>query len=331
METPSRESVFLGSSPAACAVRRAITGAASVDSPVLILGESGVGKELVAREIHAQSRRACRPFVIVNCSAIPETLVETEFFGHVAGAFTDARTCRRGAFEVAHGGVLFLDEVGDLSRVAQPKLLRAIETGEFRPVGSERARQVDLRIVAATNQDLASMRRVGGFRPDLYYRLDVLEILVPPLRERADDIPELAVHLIESISRRNRQQSRKIAPEAVQILRAHSWPGNVRELRSVLERALAMHPDTELDSDCLTLEHAGNPGLTMRRLFHSDWQTAHYEFEVAYMRDLLNRHSQNVPSAARAARLSPRGVYKILNRLGIKAGEESPDGVDSPA
>ncbi len=306
-------SPFLGTSRGAVGVRDAIVRAAAVDVPVLILGESGVGKELVAREVHTRSGRRLGAFIPVNCSAIPESLIETELFGHVTGAFTDARSARRGAFELADGGVLFLDEVGDLSPMAQPKLLRAIELGEVRPVGQERANRIDLRVIAATNKNLDRMRNEGDFRTDLYYRLDVLEILIPPLRERPEDIRELAEYLGGRIVG---GEFPGLTAGALELLESHSWPGNVRELRAALERALALNRGTRLDESCFS-RVSGSTGLSLTRLLQAEWRSARRGFERAYVAELMRRHDGDVRQAARAAKISTRSVYKILKRVGL--------------
>jgi DNA-binding NtrC family response regulator len=317
------QSLFLGSSELAQAVRKAIGKAARVDCSVLIQGESGVGKELVAREIHARSRRRDGPFVPVNCAAIPDTLIESELFGHEAGAFTDARKRRRGAFELAQDGTLFLDEVGDLSALAQPKLLRVIESREVYPIGSETSQKIDLRIIAATNHNLSAMRREGSFRSDLYFRLAILEILIPPLRERAEDVPELAEHFARAIAKSSGRPFTRIGSEAFEQLMTHSWPGNVRELRATVERALVMSSGMMLDASCFRFESSSVPGLNLRRLLGGDWKTARRNFERAYAANLLKQHGGNVYKAAQAANLTPRSLYKILRRVGLQPGPRS--------
>jgi len=313
------ESPFLGGSEAARRVRKEVARAALVDSTVLVLGESGVGKELVAREIHLRSRRSGSPFIPLNCAAIPETLIENEMFGHEAGAFTDARTVRRGAFELAHGGTLFLDEVGDLSRVAQPKMLRAVESGSFFRVGGESAVKADVRLIAATNRDLLAMSREGAFREELYFRLRVIEIRVPPLRERREDIPLLAEHFARQTAEALGRPFRVIDDTALQMLREYPWPGNVRELRSALERALAMSSGHVLDAGCFALDGARASGLTLGGLMDDDWETATRKFEEAYARRRLERFQGNVRKAAESAGVGVRTFYKVLERLGIRA------------
>ena len=321
-ETRGATSEFLGTSPAAEKVRRLIGRAARVESTVLITGESGVGKELVAREVHARSKRHGNSFVPLNCAAIPDALIEAELFGHEAGAFTDARERRRGAFELADRGTLFLDEVGDLSLSAQPKLLRALESGEILRVGGERIHNTDIRVVAATNHDLKAMCQEGRFRTDLYYRLCVLEIRVPPLRERIEDVPRLANYFARKLAGRTGRSLAAISDEAIADLQGYHWPGNVRELKHVMERAMAMSSAGVLDPDCFEMDPISLPG-TMRGLLESDWKNARDGFEATYARNLMLKHEGSVKKAARAAGLAPGSLYKMLRRLGLRPGPKS--------
>ncbi len=319
----SDSALFLGVSEATLRVRELIAGAAATDAAVLVQGESGVGKELVAREIHARSSRSSGPFVPLNCAAIPDTLIESELFGHEAGAFTDARLRRLGAFEHADGGTLFLDEIGDLSPAAQPKLLRALETGEIQRLGDSQQRTVDIRVLAATHQNLRQMCKEGTFRKDLYYRLRVLAIKVPPLRERPDDIPFLAHHFAEMLSRRNRRPFEGIADDAMEYLQRHPWPGNARELRSAIERGLALGGDAELGLSAFDLDPLSVPSRTGDSMLVQEWKQAREQFERAYAQQLLARHRGNVQEAAKAAGLAQGGLYKMLRRLGLKPREPS--------
>jgi DNA-binding NtrC family response regulator len=315
-------SLFLGASAAAQRVRKLIRRAARVDSTVLITGESGVGKELVAREIHLRSARASQPFLPLNCAAIPDTLVEAEIFGHEAGAFTGARARHRGAFELSHGGTLFLDEIGDLSSSAQPKLLRVLETGELVRVGGERPQQVDLRVIAATNHQLKQMVRDDLFRADLYYRLCVFEVRVPPLKERLSDIPMLAEHFAGTLAKKTGREHTRISSRALEILSEQPWPGNVRQLKHVVESAMAMNSGFVLDSDCFELQSL--PGTaSLGGLLERDWRAAREGFEAAYVKRLLARYGGNVAKAAQAAGLARRSFYKILKRLGLQPGPGS--------
>ena len=230
---------IVGRSPGMIQVLQLVARTARVDSSVLVAGESGTGKELVARAIHANSRRSAGPFVAINCGAIAESLMESELFGHVRGAFTDARTDRKGLLEEAEGGTLFLDEIGELSVATQVTLLRFLQDGQFRRVGDNRASTVDARVVAATNRDLRQAIKEGRFREDLYYRIDVIEISLPPLRERIEDVVPLALRFVETFATRAGRPAPRLTREAVAVPERYPWPGNVRELRNVTERALA--------------------------------------------------------------------------------------------
>jgi len=229
-----------GTSPAVVELRGLIDRVAATDVGVLLLGESGTGKEVVAQAIHRQSARAAGPFVPVNCAALPETLLESELFGHVRGAFTDARKARRGLFLEANGGTLFLDEIGEMPLPMQPKLLRALQERVVRPVGGDEAIAFDTRIIAATNRDLLEAIAQGGFREDLYYRLNVVQIDLPPLRARGNDVLVLAQRFIERFAERHKVPVRGLSPEAAEQLLRHDWPGNVRELMNAVERAVAL-------------------------------------------------------------------------------------------
>jgi len=310
------EELFLGESEAAGFVRKQIARVAKVDYTVLVTGESGVGKELVAREIHARSARKHGPFVPVNCAAIPDTLIEAELFGYEPGAFTDARGSRRGAFELADGGTLFLDEVGDLSLSAQPKILRSLETGTIQRIGGEKEREINIRILAATNQDLQVMSEEKRFRKDLYFRLKILEIHVPPLRERTEDIPYLVDYFAGVIARYQGRPYSVISEDAMKALNGYAWPGNVRELKSAVERAMAMSSDMVLGVGCFSLDHAA--ASTLDDMFGHRWKDSKEKFEKEYFQRLLEASGHNVRQAARAAGLSPTALYKILYRLGLR-------------
>jgi len=233
---------LVGSSQRMTQLREQIRMAAVSNSRVLILGESGSGKELVARLLHENSPRAVRPFVEVNCAAIPQELIESELFGHEKGSFTGAFETKKGKFEQADNGTLFLDEIGDMSLQTQAKVLRVLETQEFQRVGGGKNIKVDTRIISATNKDLSEEVKKNNFREDLFFRLNVIPLTVPALRERTEDIPELVEHFLELFAAEYRQQPKKISPEAVKILQRHPWPGNIRELKNTLERLVIMTP-----------------------------------------------------------------------------------------
>ncbi|MBL8344302.1 MAG: sigma 54-interacting transcriptional regulator [Rubrivivax sp.] len=240
---------FIGASPAALEVKRLARRVALTDSAVLLLGETGTGKELLAHGIHAASRRAPRPLVSVNIAAVPDTLLEAEFFGVAPGAYTGAeRKGREGKFKLADGGTLFLDEIGDMPLALQAKLLRALQEQEIEPLGSNRVERVDVRVIAATSRDLAAMVADGRFRADLYYRLNVLPIRLPALRERLADLEALAEALSEDIARRSGMAHKSLAPDALDLLAAQPWPGNIRELRNVIEQATLMTDDVHLQA-----------------------------------------------------------------------------------
>ena len=253
---------LLGGSPSMRLVIDRIRAVAGSASTVLVVGESGTGKELVARAIHALSNRKRRPFVAVNCGAVTESLLETELFGHVKGAFTDARQSRPGLIEQAHQGTLFLDEIGEMSLGMQVKLLRVLQDHRVRRVGGSEENVVDIRVIAATHRSLNQMVRDGAFREDLYYRIDVIQIALPPLRERLDDIPMLVSEFSARICRRTGLRRRTFSPQAMSRLLAHSWPGNARELENVVERALTLaSEDTVGPADLSLTGQARDPGL----------------------------------------------------------------------
>jgi len=244
---------LVGRTPAMIETFKLIGQAAAIDATVLVRGESGTGKELVARAIHASSRRSTFPFVPVNCAALPSSLLESELFGHVRGSFTGATSDRRGRFAMAERGTIFLDEIGDTSTELQSKLLRALQNREYQPVGSEATHATDARVIAATHRPLETMIESGLFRQDLYYRLRVVEIVIPPLRERADDIPLLARHFLERASSTMAMHNATISPDAMRVLQAYAWPGNVRELEHCLTRAIVKARGGVIHSDDLTL------------------------------------------------------------------------------
>jgi two-component system response regulator HydG len=228
----------LGSSPRIQEIFQLLGMVAPSEATVLLLGETGTGKELAALAIHRNSPRAAGPFVVVNCATLPETLLESELFGHERGSFTGATVRKEGRFLLAHHGTVFLDEIGELSLPIQSKILRVLQTREFEPVGSNRTQKVDVRIIAATNQDLEKMVREGRFRDDLYYRLNVFPVVLPPLRERLEDLPALADFFLKKFGKKNRRGVITLAPEALEAFRQYAWPGNIRELENVIERGV---------------------------------------------------------------------------------------------
>lgn len=259
MSRSVKREAIIGSSTVMESVFRLVDRVAQARSTVLITGESGTGKELVAKAIHETSPRAEQPFVVVNCSNIPSDLLESELFGHTRGAFTGAVAAKKGLFEVADGGSLFLDEIGDIPPETQVRLLRVIQEREFTPLGDTQPRKVDVRLIAATNADLRELVKQGTFREDLYYRLSVVPIDLPPLRERREDILPLAQHFIRKYNAENRRQiSEQIKPDVLSLLESYYYPGNVRELENIIERAVVIAPDDEITVDCLR-EEIRNP------------------------------------------------------------------------
>jgi two-component system, NtrC family, response regulator HydG len=250
----SAQQGLIGETPAIATLRQQIRKVAATDSTVLIRGESGTGKEVAARAIHTLSPRAAQPFIPVNCASIPEGLVEAELFGHAQGAYTGAVKARTGLIEAAHGGVLFLDEIGELALAAQARLLRVLQEGEIRPVGANQARQVDVRLLAATHRDLEAMIENGDFRADLYYRLRVLELRIPPLRERLQDLDLLAARFLAELGSRFNAPGLALSEEARQRMWEYDWPGNVRELKNALERAVVLSEGSRIDWEHLGLE-----------------------------------------------------------------------------
>ncbi|HEY3499561.1 MAG TPA: sigma-54 dependent transcriptional regulator [Polyangiaceae bacterium] len=329
---------LIGNSPRMQDVYRLALGVAPTTSTVLILGESGTGKELTARAIHDHSPRQQKAFVAVNCSAIPVDLVESELFGHVKGAFTGAVATRPGLFEVADGGTLFLDEVGDLPPLAQVKLLRALQEGEVKRVGANETRTVDVRVIAATNVDLKTRIADGRFREDLYYRLRVVVIGLPPLRERVEDIPLLAQHFVQKYAERANRPVRALSSPAVDMLRDQPWPGNVRELENAIEHAVVFCNGEEIEPSHLpfvpepprvpTIEpvaseaHPATNGTYLDLPFAAAKAQALKAFESNYFRALLDQAAGNVSEAARRAGLDRSNFRRAARRAGIRTRED---------
>ncbi|MFZ5832365.1 MAG: sigma-54-dependent transcriptional regulator [Planctomycetota bacterium] len=306
---------LVGQSPAMETVRRLIAKVAPTDSTVLILGETGTGKELAARAVHDQSLRADMPFVPINCGALPENLIESELFGHRKGAFTGAEEHRIGLFEVAGGGSVFLDEIGELPKGMQAKLLRFLESGEIRRVGDNDAFTCDVRVVCATNRNLEDMVAAGDFREDLWFRINTFEVRLPPLREREDDIEPLARHLAARSIASIRPEDEVFTPDAVALLRSHSWPGNVRELANVVEHALIL-----CDRLPIGLEHLPQRFATRRSATPASRAAigpcSLRDLEMQAILDSVDRHGGNKVKAAEELGVSLKTLYNKLNQVG---------------
>jgi len=312
------EAILLGSSAAMTRLKEEIARVAPTDARVLITGENGTGKELVARALHRLSGRADAPLVEVNCAAIPEELIESELFGHVKGSFTGATEDRRGKFDEADGASLFLDEVGDMSARTQAKVLRALQEGRFTRVGSTKAIASDARVLSATNKDLQAEIGRGTFREDLYFRLAVVPLHVPPLRERSEDIPELARHFLELASTRFGRRPRRLSAEAVRALQAHRWPGNVRELKNLIERLMIFGEGDAIDASDLPFSAAETGALAP----DAPLKDARDEFERRYILGALKRHRGNVTRAAETLGLERSNLYRKLKSYGIEVERE---------
>ncbi len=292
-------------------VRALIERVAPTNSTVLILGETGTGKELAARAVHEQSDRHDKPFVAVNCGALPENLIESELFGHQKGAFTGADEARAGLFEVADGGTLFLDEIGELPKSLQAKLLRVLESGEIRRVGANDSFSIDVRIVCATHRDLNTMVSAGEFREDLMYRINTFEIQLPPLRDRIDDVEELAVHLLARFRSEAKHFPQPFDPSAIEALRSHVWPGNIRELANVVEHASIICDRLPITSEDLPRKF-GNRNLVGGKLVTSGMSLR--EIEGHAIEAALDRHEGNKSAAAQELGISLKTLYNKINQ-----------------
>jgi two-component system NtrC family response regulator len=305
---------ILGSSTRMQSVFEAIRKVATVDAPVLILGESGTGKEMTARSIHQRSTRRNGPFVAINCSAIPESLMESELFGHEKGAFTGAHMQRKGRIESAHGGTLFLDEIGEIPLPIQVKLLRFLQERVIERVGGRQEISVDTRVLAATHVDLKKGMATATFREDLFYRLAVVQIVLPPLRERENDIVLLANAFLQQSARESGKNGLSFSPEAIRAILRHSWPGNVRELQNRVRRAVIMGGTKRLNAQDLELEAAAPAGSTLKE--------AREALERDMIQQALRRHSGKITSAATELGISRPTFYELMDKLGIQKPEK---------
>ncbi len=315
---------IVGESPAIRAVRDQIDRAAPSDGRVMITGENGTGKELVARHIHLLSQRRDKAFIEVNCAAIPEELIESELFGHEKGAFTGATGKRRGKFDLADGGTIFLDEIADMSLRTQAKILRILQERSFERVGGAEVISVDARVIAATNKNLETLIRENRFREDLYFRLNVIPIHVPPLRDRREDIPLFVEHFMKLYCDESGLTRRNFTPDAVEELKNHAWPGNVRELKNIVERLVIMTPNKTVNrrdvSQTLDYGESREQGA-MDDLFDSDtWREAKAVFERAYLEKKLAEHDGNVSRTAEAIGVERSHLHRRIKTLGVDTG-----------
>ena len=316
---PRKSDVIIGSGSWIKELYDRIAMVAATDVTVAIFGESGTGKELVARTIHNSSPRHDAPFVVVNCAAIPETLLEDELFGHVRGAFTDATRDREGLLAAAHTGTLFLDEIGELPLPLQAKLLRVLQSQEFRRIGDDQDRRVDVRIITATNRDLDQLVARGGFRQDLYYRINVFPMHLPPLRERPEDIALLVHHFVQKYRARLGRQVEGVSAGALARLAAYPFPGNVRELENKIHQAMVVAAGTAIEEDDIALPAAepASVRVDVTRPFRELKQQTIDTFERSYLTELLRVHRGNLAQAARAAGMDRKNLWALVERHGL--------------
>jgi DNA-binding NtrC family response regulator len=310
---------IIGKSAALQEVIKLVKKVSKTEANVLIQGDSGTGKELVARSLHTHSERSHRPFVPVDCASLPENLLESELFGHEKGAFTGAHVTRPGIFEYANGGTLFLDEIGELSITLQSKLLRTLQEHQVRRVGGRKLLNVDVRIITATNQNLEIAVKEGRFREDLFYRINVITIPLPPLRERQEDVPLLANHYLRHFSKGSINEVNGISQKAMELLERYHWPGNVRELQNVMERAISLTISKIIVPEDLPeqIRLAGDPDVCISptgsnyKIAKKDWMDL---FEKRYLSDLLKRHNGNISKAALEAQINRKTIHRLLKR-----------------
>ncbi len=312
-----------GKNPAIIKIKEMIQKVAPTDTTVLILGESGVGKELVAKLIHLYSKRADGPFIEVNCAGIPETLIEAELFGYEKGAFTDAKHSKKGKFELAQGGTLFLDEIGDMNPSAQAKVLRALQEKKIQRLGGEKPIEVDVRIIAATNKNLEEEIKKGCFREDLYYRLKVFPIYIPPLRERLEDIEILCQTFLEEMAVKSGLGRKKLHPEVVELLKKYAWPGNVRELKNFIERLVILTDKEEISVENLPPDFLLNlqkkPDLKEEPWFsEKDYKKAKFLFEREYLKRKLRLYNWNISLTAKEIGLERTYLQRKIKELNLK-------------
>ncbi|MFA7566658.1 MAG: sigma 54-interacting transcriptional regulator [Alkalispirochaeta sp.] len=312
---------LIWASPAIGELLQLVERIAPTDSTVLILGESGVGKELIAEQVHLKSNRVGQPFVRVNCAALPATLLESELFGHVKGAFTDAIQDRRGRFELADGGTIFLDEIGDLPLPLQAKMLRVIQEKTFERLGASESISVDVRIIAATNKDIERLVEQGEFRSDLYYRLNVLPLTIPPLRRRPEDIPELANFFLKRFSRETNKHILGFSEDALESLLSYQWPGNIRELENAVERAVVISQHDRIFPEDLLIHHG--PSADHRQYQGKSMKESINLFKKQFIREALNRHNGNHTETAKELDIQRSYLSKLVKDLNISRKGDS--------
>ncbi len=316
--------IITGDSDATIELKKQIQTVAPTNAWVLIVGENGTGKELVAHNIHRLSKRKNQPLVEVNCAAIPEDLIESELFGHEKGAFTGASTMKRGKFDQANGGTIFLDEIGDMSLKAQSKTLRILQEQKFERVGGNNTIKVDVRVLAATNKDLEAEIEKGTFRDDLYFRLNVIPIRVPPLRERVDDIPKLVDEFVTELSQRTNMEPKKISKEATAILQDYDWPGNVRELKNLVERLMIMVPTPEIQAKDIPLlfnRAEGIKGDFQFAFMSLSLKEAKNQFEKVYIESKLREYDWNISQTAEAVGMERSNLHKKIKAYGLETSK----------
>jgi DNA-binding NtrC family response regulator len=316
-ELPAGTGRLVGRDAQMVAIYKMVGRVAGTDAPILIRGETGTGKELVARTIHENSSRKDAPFITVNCAALPEPLLESELFGHLKGSFTGATADRRGRFELASAGTILLDEIGDTSAAFQAKLLRVLQEKEFYPVGGETPRHTNARVIAATHRDIEELTRTGGFRQDLYFRLRVVELYVPPLRERRGDIPRLARYLAAKAATTVGRPAPVITDAAMGVLLGHDWPGNVRELENAIMRAVVLAQDSVLDADEFDVEPSGPAPLTGTPPELHEGLASLADMERAYVQHVLARTGGHKSRTAEILRVSRGRLDRIIDKHGL--------------
>ncbi len=322
-EKQKKQYTITGKSPVIVRLKEQITKVAPTDAWVLIMGENGTGKELVAHTIHRLSPRNAKPMVEVNCAAIPEDLIESELFGHEKGAFTGASTMRKGKFDLAHKGTIFLDEIGDMSLKAQSKVLRLLQEQKFERVGGTKTIEVDVRVIAATNKDLEEEIKKGNFREDLYYRVNVIPLKVPPLRERVEDIPELVNVFIKEFSLLTNIQPKRFSDGALELLMQYHWPGNVRELKNLVERMMILSPSEVIEADDIPApfnQHSPRKGEFDPTLLGNSLKEAKKEFEKAFLERKLKQFNWNISQTAEAIGIERSNLHKKIKLYGLDSG-----------